>query len=96
MLHLRVLLAQSVLGVARHSHRRVPVQPHLLAREQPVDLLEGEIAGLWVEEEDDREKAEVEDGKVDVRAVSDVVDADRGDFHHQEGKNPYIVSKYIQ
>ena len=91
MLHLCVshLLLQPVLRITSHSHRRIPVQPHLLAREEAVDLFEGEIACLWVEEVDDRQKAKVEDGKVDVRAVADAGDADWSDFNNKEGEDPY-------
>lgn len=63
MLHphcLRLLLAHAVIRIPRRPHRRVPMQEHLLAREQPVHLLQGEVAGLGVEEVDDREEGEVE------------------------------------
>lgn len=55
-----VLLSHPALGVASNSHRCVPMQLHLLASEQVVDLLESEVARLGVEEIDQRDEAEVE------------------------------------
>jgi hypothetical protein len=64
MLHLAVLhifFPQSVLRIPRHPQRRVPVQANFFAGKQEVDLLEGEVAGFWVEEVDYWEEAKVED-----------------------------------
>lgn len=74
--------------VAGGTHGGMPVQFHLLAGEEQVDLFQGQVARLRVEEVDQWEEAEVEDGKVDVGAVADVVDAHRGDFHDEEGEDP--------
>ena len=55
-----VLLSQTTLGVAGSSHRCVPMKLHLLASEQVVDLFQGEVARLRVEEVNQRDEAEVE------------------------------------
>lgn len=63
MLHphrLRLFLAHAMVRIPRGSHRRMPVQQHLFAREQPIHLLQREVAGLGVEEVDEREEAEIE------------------------------------
>lgn len=59
MLDLWILL-RSHLRITGLSHGRVPMQLHFWSCEQPVDLLEGEIAWFGVEEVDHRDEAEVE------------------------------------
>lgn len=49
------------LCIASHTHRGMPVQLDLFTSEETVDLLQSEVAWLWVEEVDKREKTEVED-----------------------------------
>ena len=51
-----------------------------------IDLLECEVGGLRVEVVDHRNEAEVEHAKVNVRAVADGLDGDRGDLDDKEGE----------
>lgn len=60
MLILRILLLHPPVHITGLSHGRIPVQLHLRPREEPVDLFEGEVARLGVEEVDQREEAEIE------------------------------------
>lgn len=75
-------------GFSMVIHARRPVQLDPLSREEPVDLLQGQIPGLGIAEIDEREEAEVEDAEIDVRAPSDIPDADGRDLHHEEGEDP--------
>lgn len=70
------------------AHARLPVQKHLLAREELIDTLQGQIARLGVEEPDEGQEAGVEDCKVDVRLPLQVLDGDWGDFDDEEGEDP--------
>lgn len=70
-------------------HAWLPVHLYALASKELVDLLQGQVAGLGVEEVDQGQEAKVEDAKADVGAPLDVGDADGGDFDDEEGKYPY-------
>jgi hypothetical protein len=68
-----------MLNLPGNTHTRLPMHQDLLASEQPIDLLESEIARLGIEIVDDGDESGVEDGEVDVRAPLDVCDADKGE-----------------
>lgn len=70
------------------AHARAPVKHDLFAREQLVDLLKGELPGFGVKEVDEGQEEEVEDAEVDVGSISDVVDANGGNFDDEEGEDP--------
>jgi hypothetical protein len=52
--------------ITSHTHRWVPVKFDLFAGEELVNLLQSEIACLWVEEVDEREEAEVENYRKNI------------------------------
>ncbi|TKW51850.1 hypothetical protein CTA1_1111 [Colletotrichum tanaceti] len=85
---LRVLLVDDTRPLARGAHARLPMQLHLAAREEAVDLLEAEVLGLRVEEVDEGHEEGVEDAEVDVGAPANVPDADGGDLDDEEGEDP--------
>lgn len=61
MLALEVLaVSHPCIDVSSHTHGRMPVQFNLFSGEEMVNLLQGKIACLRVEEVDQRKEAEIE------------------------------------
>lgn len=63
------------------AHARLPVQLNLISGKQLVNLLQREISCLRIEEIDHREEGKVEDAKVYVCPVAEVLDTNGGNFH---------------
>ena len=53
-----------------------------------IQILKSPLHGFWVEEVDDREEHEIEGCENDVKAVSDVFDAGRGELRADEAEEP--------
>ena len=87
---LRIVTAARLRGIlsVAVTHAGLPLQQDLLAGKEPVDLLQGQVLGLWVQEVDERQEAKVEDAKVDVGAPADAGEADGGDLDDEEGEDP--------
>lgn len=60
----------------------------LFASEERIDILQGQVSGLRVEEVDERKEEEVKYAKIDVGFIADAVDADGSNFDDQEGEDP--------
>ena len=54
-------LHDSCIDIASHTHRWFPVKFDFSTGKKFVDLFQSEVASLWVEEVDKRQKAKVKD-----------------------------------
>lgn len=85
------LIIDSLISIFRlvcHAYSRSCMKKNLFPSEQRINILQGQVSGLRVEEVDERKEEEVEYAKIDISLVADVVDADRRNFDDQEGKDP--------